>query len=61
MQKSTCFKRNGFGSGVYKTDIYVVTNWSVRLEKHHTIEIFMVDFLRIFKNVAFFKKIEIHQ
>ena len=36
----------------------MITNWSVRLEKHQTIDILlMVDFLRIFKNVAFFKKI----
>ena len=34
----------------YKIDVYVVTNWSVRLEKHRTIEnLLMVDFLRIFK------------
>ena len=34
----------------------MVTNWSVWLEKHQTIEILlMVDFLRIFQNVAFFK------
>ena len=49
MQKSTCFKRNGFDSSFYKTDIYVVTNWSVRLEKHQTIEmLLMVDFLSFF-------------
>ena len=35
----------------------MVTNLSVRLEKHQTIEILLiVDFLRIFKNVAFPKK-----
>ena len=34
----------------------MVTNWPVQLEKYQTIEILlMVDFLRIFKNVAFFK------
>ena len=44
----------------------VVTNWSVRLEKHQAIEILlMVDCLRIFKNVKFFdfffEIFEIHQ
>ena len=40
----------------YKIDVKMVTNWSLRLEKHITIEILlMVDFLRIFKNVTFFK------
>ena len=35
----------------------MVTNWSVRLEKHQTIEILlMVDFLRIFKMLHFSKK-----
>ena len=34
----------------------MVTNGSARLEKHQTLEILlMVDFLRIFKNVALFK------
>ena len=34
----------------------MVTNWSVRLEKHQTIEILlMVDVSRFFKNVIFFK------
>ena len=34
----------------------MVTNWSVRLEKHQTIEILlMVDFLRISKMLHFFK------
>ena len=34
----------------------MVTYWSVRLAKHQTIEILLiVDSLRIFKNVAFFK------
>ena len=41
---------------VYKIDAYGVKNWPVRLEKHKTLEILlMVDFLHIFKNVAFFK------
>ena len=43
----------------------MVTNWSVRLEKHQTIEILlMVNFLRIFKMLHFsknFKIFEIHQ
>ena len=43
----------------------MVTNWSVRLEKHQTIEILlMVDFLRIFKMLHFskiFEIFEIHQ
>ena len=40
----------------YKIDVKVVTNWSERLEKHQTVEILlMVDFLCIFKNVAFLK------
>ena len=35
--------------------VYVVTNWSIRLEEHLTIEIlFIVDFLRIFKSIAFY-------
>ena len=34
----------------------VNTNWYVRLEKHQTIEsLLMVDFLRISKNVTYFK------
>ena len=33
----------------YKIDVYVITNWSVSLDKHQTIGILlMVDFLRIF-------------
>ena len=56
MQKSSFCKKNGF----YNIDVYVVTNWSVRLEKHQTIEILlMVDFLLIFKLLHFLKKIEI--
>ena len=43
----------------------MVTNWSVRLEKHQTIEILlMVDFLCIFKMLHFsnfFEIFEIHQ
>ena len=40
----------------YKIYVKVVTNASVRPEKQQTLEILlMVDFLRIFKNVAFFK------
>ena len=42
---------------LYKIEAYAVTNWSTRLEKHTTIENFHgVDFLRIFKNIAFLKK-----
>ena len=48
-------KKNGFESSFYKIDDWVVTNWSVRLEKHQTLEILLVVFLRILKNVAFFK------
>ena len=48
-----------------KIDIYVVTNWSVRLEKHQTIKFFlMVDFLRIFKMLLsskIFEFFEVHQ
>ena len=43
----------------------MVTNWSVRLEKHQTIEILlMVDFLRVFEMLHFsnfFEIFEIHQ
>ena len=43
----------------------MVTNWSVRLEIHQTIEILLiVDFLRIFKMLHFsnfFEIFEIHQ
>ena len=43
----------------------MVTNWSVRLEEHKTIEILlMVDFLRIFKMLHFsnvFEIFEIHR
>ena len=43
----------------------MVTNWSVRLEKHQTIEILlMVEFLRISKMLHFsklFEIFEIHQ
>ena len=45
MQKSNLFQKNGFESSFYKIDVKVVTNWSVRPEKHQTIEILlMVDF-----------------
>ena len=50
--RKICFESSLF----YKIDVKVVTNWSVRLEKHQTIEILlMVGFLRILKIVAFFK------
>ena len=46
----------------YKIDVYVVTKWSVRLEKHQTIEILlMVEFLRIFKDDTFPKFFEIFE
>ena len=49
-------RKNGFESSFYKIDVEMVTNWSVRLEKHQTIGIWlMVDFLRIFKMLHFFK------
>ena len=49
-------KINGFESSFYKIDVKVVTNWSIRLEKHQTIKILlMVDFFCILKNVAFFR------
>ena len=39
-----------------KIDVKMVTNWSVRLEQHQTIEILlMVDFLRISKWLHFSK------
>ena len=49
------FKKNGFESNFYKTDVKVVTNWPVQLEKHQIEILLTVDLLRIFKNVAFFK------
>ena len=65
MQKSPFHRKNGFENSFYKNDVLVVTNWSVRLEKHQTIEILrMVDFLRIFKMLHFskiFEIFEIHQ
>ena len=49
----TCLRKNSFESSFYKIDVLMVSNWSVRLEKHQTIELLLkVDFLRIFKNVA---------
>ena len=42
MQKIDFYKeKNGFESSFYKIDVYVVTNWSLRLEKHQTIEILL--------------------
>ena len=62
MQKSTFLGKNCFESNFYKIDVYLVTNWSVRLEKHQTIEILlMVDFLRIFKILHFSKYFEIFE
>ena len=58
-------RKDGFESSFYKIDVKMVTNWSVRIEKHQTIEILlMVDFLRIFKVLHFskiFEIFEIHQ
>ena len=54
MQKSYFLGKNGFESSFYKIDVYMVTNWSVRLEKHQTIEILlMVEFLSISKMLHF--------
>ena len=65
MQKIDFLRKNGFESSFNKIDVWVVTNWSVRLENHQTIEILlMVDFLRIFKMLLFskfFEIFEIHQ
>ena len=67
MQKSTFCKKKMVLRVVffYKIDVQVITNWSVRQEKHQTIEtILMVDFLRIFKILHFsnfFEIFEIHQ
>ena len=65
MQKIDFLRNNGFESSFNKIDVLVVTNWSVRLEKHQTIEnLLMVDFLRIFKMLhfsKFFEIFEIHQ
>ena len=54
MQKSTIFyKKNGFES-FNKIYVQVVTNWSVRLEKHQTIKILlMVDFYAFLKCCIF--------
>ena len=60
--KKTCFKKNGFESSFYKIDVYAVTNWSVRLEKHQTIEILlMVDFYAFLKMLHFSKMFEIFE
>ena len=64
MQNSTFLRNNGFERSFYKIDVLVITNWSVRLEKHQTIEILpLVDFLRIFNFFFFqiFRDFEIHQ
>ena len=53
-------EKNGFESSYYKIDVWVITNWSVRLEKHQTIEILlMVDLVRIFKKLHLSKNFEI--
>ena len=54
MQKSTFLRKNGFKSSFYKIDVLMVTNWSVRLEKHQTIEILLlVDFYAFLKCCIF--------
>ena len=57
MQKSTFFLRKMVLRVVFfinKIDVYVVTNWSVRLEKHQTVEILlMVDFYAFLKMLHF--------
>ena len=63
MQKATFLKEKIVfeSSFFYKIDIYVVTNWSVRLEKHQTIEILlMVDFYAFLKCCIFHFFFEIH-
>ena len=42
MQKKKKDLKNGFESSFYKIDVYVVTNWYVRLEKHQTIKILLL-------------------
>ena len=63
--KIVYFRKNGFERSFYKIDVKMVTNWSVGLEKHQTIEILlMVDVLHISKMVhfsKFFEIFEIHQ
>ena len=52
--------KNGFESCFYKIDVKMITNWSVRLEKHQIIDILlMVDFLRISKMLHLSKFFEI--
>ena len=55
MQKSTFFKKKWFWEYLfYKIDVYGVTNWSVWLEKHKTLEILlMVDFYAFLKMLHF--------
>ena len=44
-QNTTFFRKRGFGSSFYEIEVYVVTNWSIPLKKHQTIEILLrVDF-----------------
>ena len=53
-KKSLFKEKNGFESNFNKIDVQVVTNWSVRLEKHQTIEILlMVDFYAFLKCCIF--------
>ena len=50
MQKSNFYKK----SRLYKIDVKLVTNWSVLLEKHQTIEmLLMVDFYAFLKCCIF--------
>ena len=54
MQKSTFFRKNGFENSVDKIVVLMVTNGSVRLEKHQTIEILLiVDFYAFLKIMHF--------
>ena len=62
MQKSYFLRKKGFESSFYKIDVWMVTNWSVQLEKHQTMEILLMEdfyaFLKccIFQNFLRFLK-----
>ena len=62
MQNRLFYRKNGFDSSFYKIDFKVVTNWSDRLEKHHTIEmLLMVDFYTFLEMLHFSKENEIFE
>ena len=62
MQKSTFLRKNGFERSLKKNEVHVFTNWSIRLEKHETIEILlMVDFYAFLKVFHFSKIIKIFE